>query len=146
MAKDIDHLHWKGADTNKWMPYAPVIRVNRGNVVFIAGCTSAPMYHSHPHIPEEFENMPTDLGGQTRAALEGMKNSLEAAGATFDDVVECTRLVTDLSDQDAMIKVWGEYFTGNKPTTVTVQVVKLATDPRCMVEISAIAIVDDEVR
>ncbi|MDP6084450.1 MAG: RidA family protein [Nitrospinota bacterium] len=144
MAKDIEHIHWKGADTSKWMPYAPVIKVNRGKIVFIAGCTSAPMYHSHPHIPEEFDNMPTDLGGQTRAALEGMKKGLDAVGATFDDVVECTRFVTDLSRQDAMNEVWAEYFTGSKPTTVTVEVVKLATDSRCMVEISAIAVVDDE--
>ncbi|MFQ5692566.1 MAG: RidA family protein [Nitrospinota bacterium] len=144
MAKRVERLHWKGADTTQWMPYAPVIRVDRGKIVFIAGCTSAPMYHSHPHVPEEFDNMPTGLGEQTRVALEGMKKSLEAVGATFDDVVECTRFVTDLSEQDAMNKAWAEYFTGDKPTTVTVQVVQLATDPRCKVEISAIAVVDDE--
>ena len=143
MAKHIEHLHWKDADTTKWMPYAPVIKVHQGKIVFIAGCTAAPMYHSHPHIPEEFENMPRTLGEQTRATLEGMRQSLEAAGGTFDDVVECTRYVTDLSQQDDMNAVWGEYFSGSKPTTVTVQVVRLATDPRCLIEVSAIAVVDD---
>jgi len=30
----------------------------------------------------------------------------------------------------------------NKPTTTTVQVVQLATDPRCLLEINAIAVID----
>ena len=29
-----------------------------------------------------------------------------------------------------------------KPTTTTVQVVRLATDPRCLVEINAVAVID----
>ncbi len=144
MAKAVERLHWQDADLSKWMPYAPIIKVNRGKIVFLAGCTAAPMYHSHPHIPEDFENIPKTMGEQTRAILEGMKKSLEAASATFDDVVECTRYVTDLSQQDDMNKVWGEYFTGNKPTTTTVQVVRLATDPRCLIEVSAVVVVDDE--
>jgi enamine deaminase RidA (YjgF/YER057c/UK114 family) len=51
------------------------------------------------------------------------------------------RFVTDLSDQDALNRVWGEYFGDNKPTTTTVQVVRLATDPRCLIEINAIAVI-----
>ena len=45
-------------------------------------------------------------------------------------------------DQDALNKVWGEYFRDAKPATTTVQVVRLATDPRCLVEINAIAVID----
>ena len=51
-------------------------------------------------------------------------------------------LITDLTDQDALNRVWGEYFGDAKPTTTTVQVVRLATDPRCLVEINAIAVID----
>ena len=71
-----------------------------------------------------------------------MQRSLEAAGGGFADVVEVTRFVTDLAEQDDMNRVWGEYFKDHKPTTVTVEVKQLATDPRCKVEISAIAVVD----
>jgi len=56
--------------------------------------------------------------------------------------VTATRFVTDLSDQDALNQAWGEYFRDAKPATTTVQVVQLATDPRCLVEINAVAIVD----
>lgn len=143
MAKELKVVHWKGADTSMWMPYVPAIKVKRGHLVFIAGCTAAPMYHHHPHRPEEFDKIPPGLGDQTRLALEGMKKSLAAAGGTFADVVEVTRFVTDLSQQDDMNRVWGEYFKDLKPTSVTVEVKQLATDPRCKVEISAIAVVDD---
>ena len=63
-------------------------------------------------------------------------------GAKFADVVTADRFVTDLTDQDALNRVWGEYFRDAKPTTTTVQVVRLATDPRCLIEINAIAVVD----
>ena len=86
--------------------------------------------------------MPDDMGGQTRASLENLKRALESVGATFDDVVSANRFVTDLSDQDSMNDVWAEYFGNNKPTTTTVQVVLLATDPRCLIEVNAVAIID----
>ena len=41
-----------------------------------------------------------------------------------------------------MNRVWAEYFGDNKPTTTTVQVVQLATDPRCLIEINGVAIAD----
>ena len=86
--------------------------------------------------------MPSDMEGQARAALENLKRGLEAVGAKFVDVVTADRFVTDMEQQDALNKVWGEYFGDAKPTTTTVQVVRLATDPRCLVEINAIAVVD----
>ncbi len=85
--------------------------------------------------------MPTDIGGQTEAALENLKKALNTVGATFNDIVTASRYVTDLSDQDLMNEVWAKYFGDAKPATTTVQVVQLATDPRCIIEINAIAVV-----
>ncbi len=39
MAREVEVIHWKGADTSVWMPYAPAIKVKRGDLVFIAECT-----------------------------------------------------------------------------------------------------------
>ena len=86
--------------------------------------------------------MPADMEGQARVALEQMKKGLDAVGATFADIVTADRFVTDLSDQDSLNRVWGEYFGDNKPTTTTVQIVQLATDPRCLIEINAVAVID----
>ena len=141
MAKKIEHIHWPGAP-DVWMPYAPAIKVTGGSMVFLAGVTAAPVYHSHPHIPEEFANMPKDMEGQARATLENLRKGLESVGASFADLVVANRFLTDLSMQDTLNKIWNEYMGNNKPTTTTVQVVQLATDPRCLLEVNAIAVVD----
>ncbi len=123
------------------MPYAPAITVKGGTLVFLSGVTAAPVYHSHPHVPEEFASMPTDMEGQARETMENLRKGLDAVGATFADLVMANRFLTDLSQQDALNAVWNEYVGDNKPTTTTVQVVRLATDPRCLVEINAIAVI-----
>ena len=141
MVKSIQHVHWPDAP-DIWMPYAPAIVAKGGTTIYLAGVTAAPVYHHHPHRPEEFDAMPADMEGQTRAALENLKKGLIAVGVTFADIVTANRYVTDLSDQDSLNRVWAEYFGDNKPTTTTVQVVQLATDPRCLLEINAVAVTD----
>ena len=141
MTKKIEHIHWPDAP-DVWMPYAPAIKVTGGSMVFLAGVTAAPVYHSHPHVPEEFADMPEEMEDQARATLENLKKGLDAVGATFADLVVANRFLTDLSQQDILNRVWNEYMGDNKPTSTTVQVVQLATDPRCLVEINAIAVVD----
>lgn len=141
MTKKIEHIQWTGAP-DVWMPYAPAIKVTGGTTVFLAGVTAAPVYHSHPHIPEEFANMPVDMEGQARETLENLRKGLEAVGATFADLVVANRFLTDLSQQDILNKVWNEVMGENKPTTTTVQVMQLATDPRCLLEVNGIAVID----
>ena len=141
MTKKIEHIHWPDAP-DVWMPYAPAIKVTGGTMVFLAGVTAAPVYHSHPHIPEEFAGMPDDMEGQARETLKNLRKGLESVGATFADLVVANRFLTDLSQQDILNKVWNEVMDENKPTTTTVQVMQLATDPRCLLEINAMAVID----
>jgi enamine deaminase RidA (YjgF/YER057c/UK114 family) len=142
MGKTIEHVHWPDAP-DMWMPYAPATKVRGGTTIYCAGVTAAPVYHHHPHRPQEFDAMPKDMEGQARAALENLKKGLAAAGATFADVITAERFLTDMDQQDALNRVWAEYFGHNKPATTTVQVVRLATDPRCLIEINAIAVIGD---
>ena len=109
MPKTVEHVHWPDAP-DLWMPYAPAIKVKGGTTLYLAGVTAAPVYHHHPHRPEEFDAMPRDMAGQARAALENLKRGLAAVGATFADVVTADRFVTDLSDQDALNRVVGRVF------------------------------------
>ncbi len=141
MTKKIEHIHWPDAP-DVWMPYAPAIKVTGGTLVFLAGVTAAPVYHSHPHIPEEFAGMPDNMEGQARETLENLRKGLESVGATFADLVVANRFLTDISQQDTLNKVWNQVMGQNKPTTTTVQVMRLATDPRCLLEINAIAVID----
>ena len=66
MTKSIEHVHWPDAP-DMWMPYAPAITVEGGKTVFLAGVTAAPVYHHHPHRPEEFDTMPRGMEGQASA-------------------------------------------------------------------------------
>jgi enamine deaminase RidA (YjgF/YER057c/UK114 family) len=141
MPKKVEHIHWPEAP-DMWMPYAPAITVTGGSMVFLAGVTAAPVYHHHPHRPEEFDSMPADMAGQARAALDNLKKGLDAVGAGFGDIVMADRFLTDMSGQDTLNKVWAEFFGDAKPATTTVQVVQLATDPRCLLEINAVAVID----
>ena len=60
MPKKIEHLQWPDAP-KMWMPYAPAIKVTGGTTIYCAGVTAAPVYHHHPHRPEEFDNMPETM-------------------------------------------------------------------------------------
>jgi 2-iminobutanoate/2-iminopropanoate deaminase len=124
------------------MPYAPAIRVTGGTLIFPAGVTAAPVCHSHPHVPEEFAGMPDDMEGQARETLRNLRKGLESVSATFADLVVANRFLTDVSQQDPLDKIWNEVMGESKPTTTTVQVMKLATDRRCLLEINAIAVID----
>lgn len=141
MIKKIENLHWPDAP-DMWMPYAPAIKVTGGSMIFCAGVTAAPVYHHHPHRPEEFDAMPDNMEGQARIALEQLNKGLAAAGASFNDVISADRFLTNMDEQDDLNSVWAEFFGEAKPATTTVQVVRMATDPRCKIEINAIAVVD----
>ena len=141
MIKKIENLHWPDAP-DMWMPYAPAIKVTGGSMIFCAGVTAAPVYHHHPHRPEEFDAMPDNMEGQARIALEQLKKGLAGAGADFNDVISADRFLTNMDEQDDLNSVWAEFFGEAKPATTTVQVVRMATDPRCKIEINAIAVVD----
>jgi len=121
MPKKVEHCHWPDAP-DIWMPYAPAIKVTGGTTVYLAGVTAAPVYHSHPHIPDEFADMPDDMDGQARAVLENMRKGLDAVGATFADIVTADRFLTDMSQQDILNKVWAEYFGDAKPAGFRVPV------------------------
>ena len=124
------------------MASVPCTVTSTAGPVAIAGVTAAAVYHSHPHRDEEFD-LPTTMREQAVLTMENLKKTLEAAGCTFADLVSATRFLTDVADQDDLNRVWAAYLGGHLPTTTTVEVSRLATHPRCKLEISAIAVVDD---
>lgn len=136
-------IHTGENDPRFNMPYAPAIKVSSGSITFLAGVTAAPVYHSHPHVASEFDDIPLDPGDQAAMAVEALRNILEAAGGSLSDIVEVTRYIKDIDDnQDAINRVMGEAFGEHRPATTTVEVVRLATDPRLVLELRAIAAID----
>ncbi|MCL5957872.1 MAG: RidA family protein [Chloroflexi bacterium] len=62
-----------------------------------------------------------DIRAQTRQTLENIKATLEAGGATLDDVVKATIWLTDWRNYDGYNEVYAEYFGPNYPPRATVQ-------------------------
>jgi 2-iminobutanoate/2-iminopropanoate deaminase len=142
VAKEVTPVHHPDRRTDVVMPYAPGLLVRRGRLVFLSGVTAAAVYHSHPHREEEFD-LPATMREQAVLTLENLKKTLAAAGCTLADLVSATRFLTDVREQDDLKRVRAEYLGGHLPTTTTVEVSRLATHPRCKLEISAIAVADE---
>lgn len=120
--------------------FVPAIKVVSGQLVFISGVTAAPVYHDHPHRPEVFDSIPLDAASQARLAYDHLAQALTAAGCLPAHVVSLTRFFTHVADdQDTINAIQSAFFAGHLPTTTTVEVKRLATDPRLRLEIQAIA-------
>lgn len=84
-----------------------------------------------------------DVGAQTEQALHNVTAALDAANATPEDVVKLTiYLVQGQPIQEAFLaasksKGW------NNPTAVTVLVVHSLANPKFLVEIEAVAVVEE---
>ena len=62
---------------------------------------------------------------QARQAFTNIKNVLEAAGASMDDVLKTTVFVTDLKDFVKVNAIYAEFFAPNFPARSCVQVAAL---------------------
>jgi 2-iminobutanoate/2-iminopropanoate deaminase len=78
------------------------------------------------------------ISEQTHQILKNIKAVLEAAGSDIAYVVKTTVFLTDMSDFEAMNKVYGEYFKGSLPARSTIQVSALPKG--APIEIEAIAV------
>src|SRR3972149_9572482 len=85
-SRHMEIVHHPDYNRAHFMPYVPAIKIKSGKILWLAGTTALPVYHDHPHRREDIiKFLPNDLEAQTRAAMEGVEQTLEAAGATFKD-------------------------------------------------------------
>jgi enamine deaminase RidA (YjgF/YER057c/UK114 family) len=137
----VEYIHTPGNDPKWNMPYTPALKVTAGALVFASGVTAAPVYHSHPHIPAEFEDIPADPAVQTEMTMENLKAVLAASGAGLGDVVQLIRFMVDQErNQDAINRVMASHMGEHRPASTSVEVVRLATDPRLVLELQAVAV------
>jgi enamine deaminase RidA (YjgF/YER057c/UK114 family) len=86
---------------------------------------------------------PDDPQAQTRQVFANLSRALNAAGASFADVIKLNYYVTDITMLPAVRAIRDEYVdTARPPATTAVQVAALAM-PGLMIEIEAWAICDD---
>lgn len=124
------------------MPYAPAIRIESpGDLLFISGATSSPLYHKHPHELHEHAH-PVEIGEQAKLSMETIRSILDHEGLTWTDVVKVTRYLTDMRDMDELNVVMNEYFGNWKPASTTICVNQLST-PGARVELEMTAVFTD---
>src|SRR5687768_5620427 len=86
-------------------PYSQAIKT--GNMLFCSG--------QIPLDPKSGNLAAEDVMGQTKQVMENMKAVLQAAGATFENVVKTTIFLKSMNDFPKVNEVYGTYFKGNFP-------------------------------
>src|SRR6266404_9928075 len=139
-----DHLeiiHRPNYDKSVFMPFVPAIKIKSGKILWLAGGTALPVYHDHPHKRDQLQKyMVNDLEQQVRQAMDGIKQTVEAAGGSMKDVVHLFifRARPRIGDIGKASLVVNEYFKpyNHKPTTTNLAVLELG-EPEQLVEIQA---------
>ena len=108
-------------------PYSQAIRA--GSLLFVSG--------QIPLDPATGSMVEGDIATQTRRVFANLQAILEAAGATFDQVVRTTVYLADINDFAVVNEVYGTFFSNPAPARATIQAARLPKDAR--VEIDLIA-------
>ncbi|MCL5076205.1 MAG: Rid family detoxifying hydrolase [Chloroflexi bacterium] len=113
---------------------SPISQATRfGQLVFTAG--------QGPLDPESGDLISGDMRAMVRQTLDNIKAILEAAGTSMDNVLKVTCYLRDMADFPVWNEVYREYFRGDPPARVTVQVVLGGGLP---IEVDAVACIPDE--
>ena len=107
-------------------PYSQAIEVN--GMVYTSGVI--------PVNPQTGE-IPEGTVAQTTQALTNLKNLLEAAGSSMDQVVKTTVFIKEMDEFGTINGIYKEFFTSDFPARSCVEVARLPKD--VLLEIEAIA-------
>ena len=108
-------------------PYSQAVKA--GNTIYCSG--------QIPINPATNTIEAVTIEDQTRQAITNLKNVLEAAGSSLQNVVKTTVFIKDMNDFAALNGVYAEFFAPNKPARSCVEVARLPKDVK--VEIECIA-------
>jgi reactive intermediate/imine deaminase len=81
-----------------------------------------------------------DFAAQARQVFENLTRALEAAGASWSDVVKLNYFLTDLSRITVVRSIRDEYVDTQRPPASTLVQVSGLARPEVMVEIEAVAV------
>ncbi|KTD59576.1 Enamine/imine deaminase [Legionella santicrucis] len=124
------------------MPYVPAVKVNSGRPIYFSGVNAAPIYHSHPHQPAEFNALDFSVESQTHLTMSNLKTAVIAAGGQLNDIVQLIIFIVKVEQHGELIgKIVSDYFAGHICASTVVGIEQLFTDPRLILEITAVAYV-----
>lgn len=100
-----------------------------GNTVYVSGVLALGEGGTVLHVG--------DAAGQTRHILEVIRTTLEAAGATLEDVAMNHIFLKDFADYPVFNQIYAEYFPAAKPARYCIKADLVKPD--CLVEIASVA-------
>lgn len=109
-------------------PYSQAIQ--SGNTIYVSGQLA--------FNPATGEIIGNNAKAQTKQSLTNIKNILEAAGYTMNDVVKTTVLLKDIADFSDMNEVYADFFTEPYPARIAYQVGALPRNGLVEVEVIAV--------
>jgi enamine deaminase RidA (YjgF/YER057c/UK114 family) len=117
-------------------PYEPKVGISRavrvGSIIAVSG--TAPLLDGKTVGKG-------DPAAQARRCLDIIKEALERAGSSLDQVVRTRTLLTRIDDWQAVAAVHGEYFGAIRPANTIMQVARFI-DPDWLIEFEADAVVE----
>ena len=110
-----------------------------GDFIYISGTSSRRSDNTHIGAKQDAEgNWHLDIGQQTQAVLENIRELLQSLGADLTDLIDITTFLVDMRDFKVYNEVYSTYFDHNGPTRTTIAVHQLP-HPNLLIEIKAIA-------
>ncbi|HEY2936063.1 MAG TPA: RidA family protein [Gaiellaceae bacterium] len=109
--------------------YTDAVRAER--LLFVSGCV--PVDRRGKLVGGD------DVVAQARQVFRNVGDVLEAAGASFRDVVKVTLYLTDIDDRPLINPVRQEVFCETRPASTLVEVSRLAV-PGARLEVEAVAL------
>ncbi len=106
-------------------PYSQAIV--SGNIMFCSG--QIPINPATGEIPQGVE-------AQAEQALTNVKNLIESAGSSIDNVIKTTVFIKDMNDFAKINEIYAKYFTEPFPARSCVEVARLPKD--VLLEVEAI--------
>ena len=123
-----------GWERYKKLTFSPAVR--KGNMLFITG-----MDGSEDDPATGRPVVRGDMVEQTRVIYEKIKAVLEAAGASFEDVVWTTDYITTTENYRATAEIRRHYFGESFPASTGI-IVKGLLNKDALIEIDAVAMLD----
>ncbi|UCC13639.1 MAG: RidA family protein [Gammaproteobacteria bacterium] len=115
-----------------------------GNLLFLSGI--GPRTHGDKAIPgvktdADGRVVERDIALQCRSVFDNVRQVLEEAGSSWNQLVDVTVFLTHMSEDFATYnQLYAEYFAGNQPCRTTVEVKSLPTP--IAIELKCIATIE----
>ncbi len=115
--------------------FSPAVMTRGGRTIWVAG-------HGATH-DDDGRSLAGNFEAQVHQSFKNIARSLERAGAGLQHVVSMTVYIIDARHGDRFTELRKQYFPENFPASTLITVAGFAK-PEMMVEITPVAVVDDE--